>query len=122
MPRNKITDDARHISLWLSILLALAVIPIALQACGDVSTPSISTPIPTAVRALGEATYIRYCNVCHPGGGLGAGPSLIGLELSDRKLRDLIRHGKGRMPGFGKSTITDEELDDLVHYIISLSK
>jgi mono/diheme cytochrome c family protein len=122
MPRNKRSNITQHISLRLGALLALAMSLVSLQACGDGNTPSPSTPIPTAVRAPGEATYIRYCNVCHPGGGLGAGPSLIGLNLSDRKLRDLIRHGKGRMPGFGESTISDEELGDLVHYVISLSK
>jgi mono/diheme cytochrome c family protein len=112
----------RYRSLRVGAALVLLVAPVALQAC-DAGTPSTAgTPTPVVERAPGEATYMRYCNVCHPGGGLGAGPSLKELDLSYGDLEDIIRHGKGRMPGFGTSSITGEELEDLVDYVMSLSE
>ena len=105
---------------YFALLLVLAV-PAVLGACAASNpTDPMGTPPPTIVRAPGEAVYIRYCNVCHPGGGRGAGPSIKGTRLSGGELREIIRHGKRQMPGFGPSNIPDEELDDLVQYVLAL--
>jgi mono/diheme cytochrome c family protein len=74
---------------------------------------------PTAAAHSGETIFAQYCNVCHPGGNRGAGPSLI-LEaprLSDAQIKSTVRNGKDRMPGFGPSAISDADLDGLVQYI-----
>ena len=65
---------------------------------------------------------MRYCNTCHPGGGRGAGPSVIQLApgMSDDQLRAVVRNGKERMPPYGPSTISDEQLTQLVAYMRSL--
>jgi mono/diheme cytochrome c family protein len=63
---------------------------------------------------------MRYCNVCHPGGGMGSGPSLKQLPLSREDVTTYIRHGKGRMPGFGPGAISDEDVTLLVDYVLAL--
>ena len=70
----------------------------------------------------GQAVYARYCNSCHPGGGRGAGPSLIelGPALSDDLLRDSVRKGRNRMPAYNQTLINDDALTDMIAYIRTL--
>ena len=107
--------------LVLSALLVVSalLVPIALAAC---DTGGGSGGSGTGVARSGEVVFQRYCNVCHPGGGLGAGPSLIRAlpGLSDQQVRDIIRHGESRMPGFSDQEISDAELDNLLVYIRGL--
>src|SRR5215210_1899702 len=92
---------------------------LALAAC-DSTTPSSAGAVPTTSMWGGQVVYARYCNACHPGGGRGAGPSLIGLPLSDAQMQDVVRHGKNRMPAFSPDLIPDPQLADLVSYIRAL--
>ena len=102
-------------------ILALLAVSLVLQACDSGgSTMSTGTGTPTIVRSSGEAVYIRYCNVCHPGGGRGAGPSLKALNVSSDEIKEYVRHGSKGMPGFGPSSISEEELEELVQYVLSL--
>ena len=70
----------------------------------------------------GQAVFARYCNTCHPGGGKGAGPSLIerGPGLSDEQIRDSVRNGRNRMPAYSQTLISDDALTDLIAYIRTL--
>jgi mono/diheme cytochrome c family protein len=68
----------------------------------------------------GEQIFIRSCNTCHPSGKLGMGPSLINMDQrfpTDDALKKLIRSGKGIMPPQPKTTLNDQELDNLVAYL-----
>jgi mono/diheme cytochrome c family protein len=102
--------------LAASFCLTALLVPVILAACdnGGGSQPG-GTPL---VRS-GDAVFARYCNTCHPGGGFGSGPSLILAlpGLSDGQVRDIVRHGKTRMPGFTTAEFSDAELDDLIVYI-----
>lgn len=68
-----------------------------------------------------EAFAQGKCIGCH-GGDLsgGMGPSLHGLSLSQDEMHDIIKNGtSGGMPPFG-SQISDEQIDQLSEYILSL--
>ncbi|GEN84362.1 cytochrome c-550 [Sporosarcina luteola] len=61
------------------------------------------------------------CISCHGGDLTGSfGPNLHGLSLSQEELHDIIKNGTdGGMPPFGDKA-SDEEIDELAEYILSL--
>jgi cytochrome c550 len=68
--------------------------------------------------SLGEAVFQKLCQACHPGGGKGLGPSLAGVERE--AFIKVVREGKGMMPAYSASQISDEELASLYEYTRSL--
>lgn len=60
------------------------------------------------------------CISCH-GGDLtgGFGPNLHGLTDSAETIHGIIKNGQGGMPEFG-SKISDEQIDQLTDYILTL--
>src|SRR5213594_2084656 len=92
----------------VAALLLFSTVPGAglLAACDNGTPAPTNPPIPTQQAASGiprgQAFFQRYCNVCHPGGGQGSGPTLIGLgpRVSDDQIRTLVRNGKNRMPPY----------------------
>jgi mono/diheme cytochrome c family protein len=119
-------------SLTLFLLCVLSALSVAalLAAC-DNGSPSPAPPNGSSPGAIEEATpglprgqavFARYCNSCHPGGGRGAGPSLIELSpgLSDDLIRDSVRKGRNRMPAYNQSVISDDALTDMIAYIRTL--
>jgi mono/diheme cytochrome c family protein len=106
---------------WALGLLSGALALIAamgMAACGDGGQPS-GSPVPTQL-VRGQEVFTQYCTTCHPGGGAGRGPSLITQNLSTQKIETTVRNGRGLMPGFGTSSISDDDLAQLVQYIQSL--
>lgn len=118
MPKNRpsIGTRLRLFTIPLFILSALTV-PLALAACDTAGADAT----PAGPRS-GEVVFARSCNVCHPGGGFGSGPSLIQAMpgVSDDAFRNMVRHGKNRMPGFSTSDISDPELENLLTYVRGL--
>jgi mono/diheme cytochrome c family protein len=112
----------------LTALLAAGLV----SACDSSGAPPTETaPADSGQTAIlqatpglprGKAVYARYCNTCHPGGGKGAGPSLIELApgLSDDQIKSSVRKGRPRMSSFGDSLISNDALADLVAYIRTL--
>jgi mono/diheme cytochrome c family protein len=92
-----------------------------------------STPIPTpdpSRLAKGEASYLDWgCDLCHGVDGAGAedGPTVLGLSATD--LRDLTRKPVREadspypkaMDDYPLSKLSEEELADLVYYMLHLS-
>lgn len=80
------------------------------------------------VMAYGKGIFGDYCAACHQSGGqgvIGHYPNLIddawlwGGETSD--IETTIRKGrKGNMPGH-KATLSDEQMTQAAHYVLSLS-
>ena len=87
----------------------------------------IETPIEAAVQLPataaddpGATSYARQCAICHGDhreGILPAFPPILGIkhQMTDQQITDVIRKGKGRMPGFPQ--LKDPEVAALLHYL-----
>ena len=118
---NTVARTLRKAGATLLFTLSLLLVPAVLAACGDAAMPAPSaTNTPPMPR--GQALYMKYCQQCHPGGGRGAGPSLLTSADGSDQIREVIRHGKNRMPGFGTSLISDSDVDEMIKYIDELRK
>ena len=72
----------------------------------------------------GEQLFIRSCNTCHPSGKKGMGPSLENMDKdfpTDASLVQMLRKGKGVMPGQPKDTVNDQEMANLIVYLRALN-
>jgi ubiquinol-cytochrome c reductase cytochrome c subunit len=72
--------------------------------------------------AAGGAVYRANCQPCHSasggGGALSYGRAAPRLGSSEpEQIAAAVRIGPGQMPVFDTSTLSDEELDDLVRYV-----
>ncbi|HLC06311.1 MAG TPA: c-type cytochrome [Anaerolineales bacterium] len=84
--------------------------------------PEVTALATSDGQTLGQATFGQYCDACHPGGGSGLGPALIGPGFEanfadDAKLTALVRSGTPSMPGFPSSRINDTQLGGLIAYM-----
>jgi len=70
----------------------------------------------------GKAVFDSNCTACHPGGQQGVGPSLVGAigRLGEAGERNQIRNGKGAMPPFPESRISEKQLADLIAYVATI--
>lgn len=69
---------------------------------------------------LGAELYQKNCALCHGDDRLGAPsnyPALVGIRarLDDSQIRNIMLHGKGRMPGFAK--LTTEQSAALLRFL-----
>ena len=85
----------------------LASPPVA-QASGDAS--------------VGKATFLKTCFGCHPNGNAAIGPALYGAAFAARypdnaALEAVIRGGRGGMPAFNSSQLTDDDLANIIAYV-----
>lgn len=103
-------------ALFLATAVAAAV---GLASCGEQAQ---LTPTANATPPRGEIVFAKYCNSCHPGGGRGAGPSLVQAGISKDEFERYVRNGKSRMPAFNDGLIPNEDLDQMYEYISSLAK
>jgi quinoprotein glucose dehydrogenase len=75
---------------------------------------------PSVAVTGGRTLYLRSCASCHRDNLRGAPPQIPSLvdvarRRSEGDLYRIVRKGEGRMPGF--PTLSDEEVDALVHYL-----
>jgi mono/diheme cytochrome c family protein len=68
----------------------------------------------------GRLLFDRHCYKCHLEGEGGMGPIINDKPLPKFLMRFQVRAGLGVMPGFTKQQITDEELEDIVNYMVVL--
>lgn len=88
-----------------------------LASCGDSST-NLAT-LPTGTASQGITVFQSNCMSCHGSSAAGgSGPNIRGAG-SDT-IQSVVRSGKGSMPAFSTTTITDQSLADLIAYIDSL--
>jgi mono/diheme cytochrome c family protein len=101
------------------LVLTFRALQLPVQAAATSMSPAAqaaASPTPDA----GSASYEKHCAICHGEqreGILPAFPPLIGIkrQMTDLQITDLVRKGKGRMPGF--PAVPNEELDALLRYL-----
>jgi glucose dehydrogenase len=76
----------------------------------------------TADDPVATRLYAKNCAVCHGDHreGITPGfPALIGVEsrLSAEQIEEIIRHGKGPMPAFSPSQLSDEGVQKLLQFL-----
>jgi mono/diheme cytochrome c family protein len=69
----------------------------------------------------GKAHYERVCAGCHGQNAQGdQGPSLVPMTLDYDELLARVRQGGGEMPAISKSTLSDEQVKQILEYLKSL--
>ena len=104
---------------WIS--MAVTVGGAAVVGCGS------DARVPNAIEARelrlqprlaeGQRAFMQNCNVCHPSGSGGVGPSLNDKRIPPFFVRLKVRHPMGAMPRFTDEVLPDAKLDDIVIYL-----
>ena len=86
----------------------------------DTNAAAQQAQSPEPTRQAGAEIYQAQCAVCHGAQLEGIAPSFpallgFGSRFSDEKLFELIRSGKGRMPGF--PALSSDETDALIRFL-----
>jgi mono/diheme cytochrome c family protein len=83
-------------------------------------TPQASAQMPDKAKAArGEGVYNDYCFTCHGENLVSSGQTfdLRRLKATDRaRFENSVLNGKNQMPPW-KGVVTDEQIDQLWHYI-----
>lgn len=118
---NKV--KALRIASALAAVAAAAIagqfLPMPIRAAARGASPGDAQ---AAAQDAGAASYAQRCAICHGDhreGILPAFPPLAGIQhqMTDDKIAEVIRSGKGRMPGF--PDLKDPELSSLLHFLSS---
>jgi len=70
----------------------------------------------------GRLVFQQRCYQCHPNGEAGLGPALNNKPAPKRLMKTQVRLGLGAMPRFDHLAIPQNDLDDLMAYIMELRK
>jgi mono/diheme cytochrome c family protein len=83
-------------------------------------------------QGAGRRVYDNYCDRCHEpySSSDKQGPTMqavfkhpylavSGLPANDQRVGEIIRYGRGKMPGFGQA-LTQRQVDDLLAYLRTL--
>ena len=94
--------------------------PAATKPAAPAATTGAAAPAKAGDVAAGQTVFQQNCNSCHPGGAAGVGANLKGQNLPDDRIRTQVRNGRGQMPPFPESKVSEQQLTDLVAYVQSL--
>ena len=88
---------------------------------GSEAAVSYEGPIGSSDTAAGEQVYNDYCAGCHQGGdgGADAAPAVNGIGWTAEHMRRQVREGEDSMPAFSESTLSGEQLEQLLAYLAS---
>lgn len=108
--------------LRLTVVIAVPLLGLLLAACSSPTpTPApTNTPLPVA-DADGHQLYItKGCAACHgqDGEGTALAPTVVGI--TEEAVMIQVRTPRDQMPSFTIEQISDEELEELAHYISQL--
>jgi mono/diheme cytochrome c family protein len=103
-----------------AMLTVLALV----AACGPSRRgPAFGTPRQfNAQQQEGRVLFMRNCNMCHPGGAGGLGPSINNKPLPSVAMRTQIRRGVGAMPAFTDEMLSDAQVDAIVAFLNELQE
>jgi mono/diheme cytochrome c family protein len=120
-------DRPRNLLFLTSIaaLIGLSAGLVAVHAAAGEAVHGAQTPATVNSAdpdAAGSESYAKHCAVCHGDRREGNPPGIptlvnIKRQMTDQQIAQLIREGKGRMPGFPK--LNDDELTGLLQYLAS---
>lgn len=65
----------------------------------------------------GRTAFDGICGRCHPHGNADVGPRLIGLNWSEARVREQVRHGRRTMRPITPARLPDDRLDDVIAYL-----
>lgn len=101
---------------------ASAPVPVPVATAPAKTETSAGVKSPAAELPIGETSFKQNCNMCHPGGGVGIGPSLKPgvYKGAQADFTKIVRQGKGGMPLFPPTRIDDGELQALYQYVSTL--
>ena len=97
-------------------IAAVLLVMLLLAACNSASNPqAIADP-----QGPGEAKFTSLCASCHgiDGSGSNLAPAVIGRSAEE--LIEQVRNPVGDMPGFSSSLISDEDLELIAQFVVSL--
>lgn len=107
-------------AIWLTYESASAV---DWEKRAEENRPVMPSDVEIDTSHAGFAHYESNCLACHGESleGTAAGPTLIGIEYSAEEIADISVNGTGNMPP-GMFTGSDEELEELVDFILSVNE
>ena len=112
-------STSKNLLLAASVLLA--------QACGGgggTTTPenaaSYEGPVASSDVAGGQQLFQTHCGTCHTGQSGSYGPRVADLGWTAAHMRQQIREGSGRMPGFDASRLSAEQLESTLAFLQTL--
>ncbi len=97
----------------------LPVFASAASLQGDASTKA---PGLDATSAAGMKVFQSNCAMCHGENLLGHPPTFpslagMGKTMNAQQITELVRHGRGMMPAFANTKVTDTDLAALLQYL-----
>lgn len=112
------------------LLAPAALLVTSLAACGGGETPSSSGssggeaayvgPITSTDVQGGQAVFATNCGGCHTGQEGAYGPVLRDLGRTPEAVRQVVREGRRRMPGFGAEQISADDLEKVMAFLQSI--
>ncbi|OZU90124.1 cytochrome C oxidase Cbb3 [Virgibacillus indicus] len=120
----------RPVAVAMMLLALTSVIWLTYESAANVNweqRAEANKPVPASNVEIdtehpGYAIYENSCLSCHGGELEGtAGPSLVGIDYTPEELATIATDGIGSMPP-DQFTGSDEELDQLVEFIISVNE
>jgi mono/diheme cytochrome c family protein len=89
------------------------------------SVPRPRTGLVATSQNRGQVLFGRYCDSCHTAGREMIGPSLRTAQFKDEfntesKIAEVVRSGGFEMPAYPPTLVTDEELQKIAEYVLSL--
>lgn len=107
--------------IWLTYTSA-APVDWEARAESDQPIPPSDTEVVIDTEHAGYAPYETSCLACHGAELEGtAAPTLVGIDFSAEELADIAVNGIGTMPA-DQFTGTDEELEQLVDFILTVNE
>ena len=87
-----------------------------------VTSTSYEGAMTSSDAAAGEVVYQTFCQGCHQDGtgAAGAAPAINGLGWTPARMRQQVREGEDSMPAMAASVVSDQALEDLLAYLVSV--
>lgn len=105
--------NARHAFALVGALVGALVVSSA-------NAQQAAAPVPAVGSRNGQQAWSAVCARCHmprTPGGRSTGPSLTGKNLTEARMREIIRNGDGTMRPIPAARLTDGEMTQLITYM-----